>query len=217
MFGQTYSLKFEVQKIIDLERTNPDCAFSMWRDLLCDYSAYLNDEEYIKILIEEFLSSITDNYYKYFSKFQDGQAMMEHVLPYMIKYPEIIELIYSVAGRAGCLYHSSNHSALCLACFIVSDQAETTYDIIEYMSKNKVIKDVKRQYDILNYVEFSVGKFLVKTYDYVNILINENGKKNYKITDNVKQTLLKSIELFDDKMIRAECTIPIMAMIGYGI
>ncbi|MBQ6378129.1 MAG: hypothetical protein IJJ56_04975 [Prevotella sp.] len=223
MYRQEYLLKLqtlkrieeEAQNVIDIEKTNPEQAFSMWRDLLCDYSAYLHDEQYIEILIDNLLSNIRANHCRYIDKYTDGQIMMDRVIPYMIKFPEIPELIYRVSGRAGCPNDYSIFSAICLACFIVSNQAENTYKIIEFLSKNKDIKDIKRQGHVFNYINFSVGKFLIKTYDYVNTLINENDEKKYNVTDNVKQALINSLYLFDDKTIKAECMIPIMAIIGY--
>jgi uncharacterized protein YlzI (FlbEa/FlbD family) len=126
----------------------------------------------------------------------------------------MLELIYGLAGRASCLRNSS-YSPICLACFIVSNQAELADKIIEYLSRNQNIKDVKRFAHISNYVDFSPGKFLVYVYDYVNILINGNAEKKYVVTDKVKEVLFKSINLFDNKYIKAECIIPIMAIIGY--
>lgn len=208
------SLEKKARKVVNMELSDPDKAFSKWHDLLRDYCSYLDHEVYIEALIEDVLSGIRDNHYDYFDKYMDGQVMMERVIPYFLKYPDLLELIYGVAGRASCL-GDSGYSPICLACFIVSGQAEVTYKIIEYLSINQNIKDVKRLGHIFNYIDFSVGKFLICVYDYVNTLINGNDEKEYVVTDKVKDVLFKSLDLFDDKFIKAECMIPIMAIIGY--
>ena len=210
-----YYTEEEARKVVNMELTNPDQAFSIWHDLLCDYSTYLDHEDYIEALIEEVLNGIRDNHYEYFDKYMDGQVLMERVIPYLLKYPDMLEIIYGLAGRASCLRDSS-YSPICLACFIVSNQAEVTYKIIEYLSRNQNIKDVKRFAHISNYIDFSPGKFLLYVYDYVNILINGNDEKKYVVTDKVKDVLLKSLDLFDNRYIKAECMIPIMAIIGYN-
>lgn len=204
----------EARKVVNTELTDPDKAFSIWHELLCDYSAYLDHEDYIEALVEDVLNSIRDNHYEYVDNYMNGQVMMERVIPYLLKYPDMLELIYGVAGRASCV-RDSGYSPICLACFIVSGQAEVAYKIIEYLSKNPNIKDFKRFGHIFNYIDFSVGKFLICVYNYVNILINGNDEKKYEVTEKVKEVLLKSLDLFDDKYIKAECMIPIMAIIGY--
>ena len=211
---QKNRIEEETRKVVNIELTDPDLAFSIWHELLCDYSAYLDHEDYIEVLVEDILNDIRDNHYEYFDKYMNGQVMMERVIPYLLKYPDMLELIYGVAGRASCI-RDSGYSPICLACFIVSDQAEVTYKILEYLSRNQNIKDVKRCGHISNYIDFSVGKFLICVYDYVNILINGNEERKYVVTEKVKDVLLKSLDLFDDKCIKAECMIPIMAIIGY--
>ena len=204
-------LKEEASKVVITGLSHPDLAFSMWRDLLLEYSDYLTDGDYIRFLIENVLRSFCRTDYP------REKGIFERVIPCFNKYPEIVEIIYGKAGMA-CYLGYAFYSSICLACCIVSNQAEMTYTIIKHLSENQNINVIKgARYWGMNHsiLEFTAGKFLLKTYEKVNSLIGSDNEQRYEITENVKEALCDSLYFFKDPYIRAECAIPIMAMIGY--
>ena len=110
-------------KVVTTGLSQPDLAFSMWRDLLLEYSDYLTDGKYISILIDNILKSFCRTDYP------RENGIFERVIPCFNKYPEIVEVIYGKAGMA-CYCGNPTCSLLCLACCIVSNQAEMTYTIV---------------------------------------------------------------------------------------
>ena len=208
-------VKKKANKIAKIELSNPDRAFSTWRDLLKNYRIYLDDEQYVQILIYDVLSSICDNHHAD----SNNPEIIERILPYLAKHSEILELIYCNVGTA--IYNNTFYASKCLAGFIVNNHVTTTYTIIKYLSKNKKLMEVKDLY----YGRLSPGKFLIRTYEFVNRIIRDNKERplrfapantnRYEVTEDVKEMLYNSLNLFKDPYVRAECAIPIMAMIGY--
>ena len=202
--------------VLDMGEINLNESISLWYDLLCRFRSNLTDRKYVGKLIKDFFLYIDTKHGQYGNFYALSKNINEFIIPAFRKHDSLVDIIYGYA-KCGGVYYGHSYTPFCLACLIIENHADLVFKVIECLSNNTHMIDYKEKY--YDYYGCSVGEFLNRTYSsFCNILDDYrfNGENINMIGNEVKETLIKSLDLIQDETLKAECTVPIMGIVGYN-
>jgi hypothetical protein len=203
------------RSVLDMGDIDLEESISMWYELLCRFKSQLTNRKYVGKLIKDFYLYIDKQHGQYGDYYTLSRNINKYIIPAFRKHKDLINIIYGHA-KCGGVYYGHNYTPFCLACLIIENNADLVYKAIECLSNNTHMIDYKEKY--YDYYGCSVGEFLNRTHsEFCNIVddYSFNDTPINIIGNEVKDALIASLNLIKDDTDRAECTIPIMSIVGY--
>ncbi len=191
--------------IVETEHYDGDLAMDMWLYILQNNQEYLKDIELSDSLIHDVIRCFCEKNEKFCNLDRyDCHAIMEHIAPHLIRNEKLIDHIFGKAINAGysIKYNGSEYIPMLIGVILLIGQAQIVRTLIESISRNN------------NWEKISVGELFLKAKYYIKEEIQYNSEifgKEYTISNEVKMSLLDSLDIIKDKEIRAECTIAFLS------
>lgn len=203
------------RNVLDMGDIDIEESISMWYELLCRFRSQLTNRKLVGKLIKDFFLYIDTKHGQYGDYYTLSKNIKKYIIPAFKKHKDMIDIIYGHA-KCGGVYYGHSYTPFCLACLIVENNADLVYKVIECLSNNTHMIDYNEKY--YDYYGCSVGEFLNMTHSSFCNIVDDYSFRDAPINmigDEVKEALIASLELIKDESDRAECTIPIMSIIGY--
>lgn len=203
------------RSVLDMGEIDLEESISMWYELLCRFKSQLTNRKYVGKLIKDFYLYIDTKHGQYGDYYTLSRNIIKYIIPAFRKYNDLIYIIYGHA-KCGGIYYGHSYTPFCLACLIIENNADLVYKAIECLSNNTHMIDYNEKY--CDYYGCSIGEFLNRTHSSFCDIIDDYSLKGEPIKligNEVKEALLSSLSLIQDESNLAECTIPIMSIIGY--
>ena len=203
------------RSVLDMGEIDLEESISMWYELLCRFKSQLTNRKYVGKLIKDFYLYIDTKHGQYGDYYTLSRNIIKYIIPAFRKYNDLIYIIYGHA-KCGGIYYCHNYTPFCLACLIIENNADLVYKAIECLSNNTHMIDYNEKY--CDYYGCSIGEFLNRTHSCFCNIVDDYSLKGEPIKligNEVKEALLSSLSLIQDETNLAECTIPIMSIIGY--
>lgn len=194
--------------IVETEHYDGALSMDMWLYIL---------RSHMPIKTQEYANGIIDDVLKRFLNKNVGldttdgrnesKAFLNHVVPHLIKNEELIIDIFRHSYNAGYKYTEgwddilTSNIVVCVACILILGNSRVVELLIKSLSQNELMYDI------------TMGGILLKANKYIEYISrneDEFGKK-YTISEDVKETLLRSLIFIEDKSERAECTIAFLS------
>ena len=192
--------------IVETEHYDGDLAMDMWLYILQENQESLKVIDYSDSLVHEVIRHFCERNEEYGSLDRYScHAIMEHIAPHMIRKDNLIDYIFGKTINAGySIKHTGNeYIPMLIGVILLIGHAQVVRTLIESISQNNNLEDI------------SVGELFLKAKYYIREEIQHNldifGKK-YTISNEVKMSLLDSLDIIKDKEMRAECTIAFLSL-----
>ena len=191
--------------IVETEVYDGSLAMDMWLYVLKKNEELLNSEEQTKSLVYDVIDRFYNKHERYCNIEYDCKVLIEHIAPHIIYNEDLIYEIFGNAHNAGYVevgaFTFSNFIPMLIACIFLQENARIVSLLMNDLSQNKKMKDV------------SIGKLLIEANRFIENIQQHEEKfqKLYKVTPQVKEALLSSLDVIKDPEIKAECTIAILS------
>ena len=205
------------RSVLDMGEIDLEESISMWYELLCRFQSQLTNRKYVGKLIKDFFLYIDTKHGQYGDYYLLSHNIIKYIIPAFIKHKDLVNIIYGHA-KCGGVYYGHSYTPFCLACLIIENNADLVCKVIECLSNNTHMIDYNEKY--YDYYGCSVGAFLNRTYSSFCNIVDDYRFHDAPINmigDEVKEALVASLNLIKDESDKAECTVPIMSIIGYKI
>lgn len=192
--------------IVETELYDGSLAMDMWLYILKKNEKLLDSEEQTKCLVYDVIKRFYNKHERYCNTELVCKVLIEHIAPHIIHKEDLIYEIFGNAYNAGyvddgAFAHFSNYIPMLIACIFLQENAKIVSLLMKYLSQNKNMKDV------------SIGKLLIDANGFIEVIqrYEEKFQRLYKVTPQVKDALLSSLDVIQDPEIKAECTIAILS------
>lgn len=192
--------------IVETELFDGSLAMDMWHYVLKKNEELLNCEEETKCLVYDVIERFYHKHERYCNTEYVCKVIIEHIAPHIINKEDLIYDIFGNAYNAGyvevgAFAHFCNYIPMLIACILLQENAKIVSLLMNYLSQN------------MNMKEISIGKLLIEANGFIENIQKHEEKfqKLYKVTPQVKEALLSSLDYIKDPEIKAECTIAIIS------
>ncbi len=188
--------------IIETEKFDGDLAMDMWYYVLQNNKDSLKTKDGVEDLINALFFRLNVKYSKGLCYENTCNDCFDHLFPYILQKKEIIELIFLNSYDAGYSEYYSYYIPAFIACILLTEDTTAVKIFMESICQNK------------NLVNITIGGLIRKTYEAIERVYSypNEFKRKYKITSNVKEVLLSSLNMIENEEDRAECTIAFLSI-----
>ena len=189
--------------IVETEVFDGVLAMDMWSYVIRINESLLNDIEESEKLIHNVLNRFYKKYEIYCNEEYICRALLIHVAPHVVKCEPLIRYIFGKTINAGHILGTwSEFIPVVIAGILFQEDEKAVQLLIHSLTHNNNMKDI------------SPGQLLIKANKYIETIVKHPDymdKTTYQITPMVKNVLLESVSMVEDKEIRAECTIAVLS------
>ena len=200
----SWSTKSEVitKCIVETEVYDGDVAMDMWLYILKKNRKELGEKDVAEKCVHNVLDKFeAQNRYKYdeWSSVFKYRVELDHIVPYMIKKPEMIKLIFGEAAILGDYYPDHLVPSLMAGIFLENKPQIASF-ITEVLAKNKKLIDI------------TIGDLFRKAFELIGEVYDDSDiNELYALSPEVKKAIFSSFDLVEDQKEKADCIITIMS------
>lgn len=187
--------------IAEMMKYDSGMAIEMWLYILEKNKALLATDVGTKELIPDIIEKMYEIRDDYLSHIEE--IFLNEIIPSMLNRPEILDVIFGKAHCAGAeKYDSLGETPLCFAYILLIGNSEVVMRIMKSLYSNKRMKGL------------SVGEFINQATELLEDELSDEDMPFDSLRTEIKEVLMLSLDYIQDPLLKAECTILIIVMIG---
>ncbi len=192
--------------IVETEKYDGSLSMDMWLYILRNNEGSLKNIEKSEGLIYDIFQCFCHKNEEYGSLDRFAcRAIMNHIVPHLIKNEKLIDAIWGRTINAGYLVEDNRdeYIPMCLASILLIGNPRVISVLIDSLAHND------------NLVDISIGKLFLKADYFIREEIQHNHEvfpKDYKVPLSIKNALMENIDKIENKKERAECTIAFLSL-----
>ena len=192
--------------IVETEKYDGSLSMDMWLYILQSNESSFKDAEESKGYIYDVFQCFCKKNEEYGSLDRYAcRAIMNHIVPHLIKNENLIDIIWGKTINAGYIAEDNRdeYIPMCLASILIIGNPHVISVLMESLAHND------------NLVDISIGKFFLKADYFIREEIQHNHEvfpQDYKVPLMIKNALMENIDKIENKKERAECTIAFLSI-----